>query len=365
MGRVGESAAAAGHLRHGLSVGGSTGLRCDVEITFGNALLPNFPIPPGFTDDKSYLDHLAWEGARERWGEVLPDDVRDRVAYELKVINDMGFASYFLITWDLIRYARESGIRVGPGRGSAAGCAVAYCLQITDLDPIKYDLIFERFLNPSRISMPDIDMDFDSRYRDQMIRYAAERYGRDHVAQIITFGTIKARNAVRDAARVLGYPYGVGDKIAKAMPPLVMGRDTPLKYCFEQIPKYSDGYKAAGELRAMCDADPDVKRVVDVAKGLEGLKRSDGIHAAAVVITKEPLTSYLPIQRKPEAGGRPEDAPVVTQYEMHGVEDLGLLKMDFLGLRNLDVITDTVEMVRAVKDPDFDIDAIALDDQMV
>ena len=198
--------------------------------------------------------------------------------------------------------------------------------------------------------MPDIDMDFDSRYRDEMIRYAAERYGRDHVAQIITFGTIKARNAVRDAARVLGYPYGVGDKVAKAMPPLVMGRDTPLKYCFEQNPKYADGYKAAAELRAMYDTDPDVKRVVDVARGLEGLKRSDGIHAAAVVITKDPLTDYLPIQRKPESGQDPADAPVVTQYEMHGVEDLGLLKMDFLGLRNLDVITDTVEMIRATTD---------------
>ena len=189
--------------------------------------------------------------------------------------------------------------------------------------------------------MPDIDMDFDSRYRDEMIRYAAERYGRDHVAQIITFGTIKARNAVRDAARVLGYPYGVGDKIAKAMPPLVMGRDTPLKYCFEQIDKYNDGYKAASELRAMYDTDTDVKKVVDVAKGLEGLKRSDGIHAAAVVITKEPLTTYLPIQRKPESGQNPDDAPIVTQFEMGGVEALGLLKMDFLGLRNLDVITDS------------------------
>jgi DNA polymerase-3 subunit alpha len=195
-----------------------------------------------------------------------------------------------------------------------------------------------------------------------MIRYAAERYGRDHVAQIITFGTIKARNAVRDAARVLGFPYSVGDRIAKAMPPLVMGRDTPLKYCFEQSTKYADGYKAASELRAMYDADPDVKKVVDVAKGLEGLKRSDGIHAAAVVITKQPLTEYLPVQRKPEAGQAPEDAPVVTQYEMHGVEDLGLLKMDFLGLRNLDVITDTVEMLRAGGVPDFDIDAIPLDD---
>ena len=245
---------------------------------------------------------------------------------------------------------------------SAAGCAVAYCLRITDLDPIRYDLLFERFLNPSRISMPDIDMDFDSRYRDEMIRYASERYGREHVAQIITFGTIKARNGVRDAARVLGMPYAVGDRIAKAMPPLVMGRDTPLKYCFERSDRYADGFKAAADLRAMYDSDPEVKKVVDVAKGLEGLKRSDGIHAAAVVITKEPLTTYLPVQRKPESGQNPEEAPVVTQYEMHGVEDLGLLKMDFLGLRNLDVITDAVQMVRAKGDPAFDIDAVPLDD---
>ncbi|MEO5899589.1 MAG: DNA polymerase III subunit alpha, partial [Ilumatobacteraceae bacterium] len=338
--------------------------RADVTIEFGKPQLPNFPVPMGH-DDASYLDELTWAGARERWGEELTSTARDRLAYELQVIKNMGFASYFLIVWDLIKHAKDAGIRVGPGRGSAAGCAVAYCLRITDLDPIKYDLIFERFLNPSRVSMPDIDMDFDSRYRDEMIRYAAERYGRDHVAQIITFGTIKARNAVRDAARVLGFPYGTGDRIAKAMPPLVMGRDTPLKYCFEESPKYVDGFKAASELRAMYDADPDVKRVVDVAKGLEGLKRSDGIHAAAVVITKDPLTTYLPVQRKPEAGGNVEDAPVVTQYEMHGVEDLGLLKMDFLGLRNLDVITDTMAMVRATKDPDFDIDAISLEDLRV
>jgi DNA polymerase-3 subunit alpha len=210
--------------------------------------------------------------------------------------------------------------------------------------------------------MPDIDMDFDSRYRDEMIRYAAERYGRDHVAQIITFGTIKARNAVRDAARVLGYPYGVGDKLAKAMPPMVMGRDTPLKYCFEQNPKYAEGYKAAADLRAMYDSDDDLKRVIDVARGLEGLKRSDGIHAAAVVITKEPVTDYVPIQRKPESGQDPADAPVVTQYEMHGIEDLGLLKMDFLGLRNLDVITDAETMIRRLRDPDFVVEEISLDD---
>jgi DNA polymerase-3 subunit alpha len=336
--------------------------RCDVEIEFGKPQLPNFPLPEGFTDDAAYLEHLTFAGAKQRWGDQLSDEVVERLAYELKVIGDMGFSSYFLITWDLIRHAKDAGIRVGPGRGSAAGCAVAYCLRITELDPIRYDLLFERFLNPSRISMPDIDMDFDSRYRDEMIRYAAERYGRDHVAQIVTFSTIKARAAVRDAARVLGQPYAVGDRIAKAMPPLIMGRDTPLRACLEEDPKFLDGYKMAAELREMYDADPDIRKVIDVAKGLEGLRRQDGIHAAAVVITKEPLTEHLPIQRKPESGQAPEDAPVVTQYEMGGVEELGLLKMDFLGLRNLDVITDTLELIRATRGVDVDIDAVPLDD---
>lgn len=338
--------------------------RAEIDIPFGNSVLPHFPIPDGFSDDGDYLRHLAYKGAHERWGETLPNSVTQRLDYELEVIGGMGFSSYFLIVWDLIRYAREQDIRVGPGRGSAAGCAIAYCLRITDLDPIKYDLIFERFLNPSRISMPDIDMDFDSRYRDQMIRYAADKYGRDHVAQIITFGTIKARNAVRDAARVLGYPYPLGDKIAKLMPPLVMGRDTPLKYCFEEDSKHKAGFQAAADLRALCESDPDVKRIVHVARGLEGLKRSVGIHAAAVVITKEPLTEYLPIQRKPEQGQSPEDAPVVTQYEMHAVEDLGLLKMDILGLRNLDVISDANTMIRKTRDERFSIDAIPMDDKL-
>ena len=336
--------------------------RADVTIEFGQPKLPAFPLPEGFADDTDYLRHLTIEGAHQRWGQPLPEGVVERLTYELGVIAQMGFSSYFLIVWDLIRYARDNGIRVGPGRGSAAGCAVAYCLRITDLDPIRYDLLFERFLNPSRISMPDIDMDFDSRFRDEMIRYAAEKYGRDRVAQIVTFSTIKARAAVRDAARVLGFPYAVGDKIAKAMPPLVMGRDTPLYACLDPHPKYEDGYKAAAELRAMYETEPDVKQVVDVAKGLEGLRRQDGIHAAAVVITDQPLTDYLPIQRKPESGQAPEDSPIVTQYEMHGVEDLGLLKMDFLGLRNLDVIEDTVQMIRSTKDPAFDIDAVPLDD---
>jgi DNA polymerase-3 subunit alpha len=336
--------------------------RCNVEIEFGKPQLPTFPVPAEHADDATYLRHLTLQGARERWGQDLRDDIVDRLAYELQVIADMGFSSYFLIVWDLIKHARDNGIRVGPGRGSAAGCAVAYCLRITDLDPIEYDLLFERFLNPSRVSMPDIDMDFDSRYRDEMIRYAAERYGRDHVAQIVTFSTIKARAAVRDAARVLGYPYAVGDKVAKAMPPLVMGRDTPLYACLEQHEKYADGYKMATELRQMYAEDPDAKKVIDVAKGLEGLRRQDGIHAAAVVITKEPLTEHLPIQRKPENGGDPADAPIVTQYEMHGVEELGLLKMDFLGLRNLDVITDTVETIERTRGIALDIDRVPLDD---
>ena len=339
--------------------------RANVEIEFGNPVLPNFELPPGFTTDGQYLHHLAIEGAKERWGAQLPPAVLERMNYELQTIEQMGFSSYFLIVWDMIRYARDHSIRVGPGRGSAAGCAVAYCLRITDLDPIKYDLLFERFLNPSRITMPDIDMDFDSRYRDQMIRYASDKYGRDHVAQIITFGTIKARNAVRDAARVLGKPYIVGDKIAKLMPPVVMGRDTPLRYCLEVDPegKHKDGYRAAAELRALYESDGEVKEVVDVARGLEGLKRNVGIHAAAVVITKEKLTEYLPIQRKTEQGQAPEDAPVVTQFEMHGVEALGLLKMDILGLRNLDVISDAMAMICEHRDASFDVDNLPIDDK--
>ena len=336
--------------------------RCNVEIQFGNPQLPDFPLPSNFSDTDTYLSHLTLEGAIKRWGASIPTEISDRLAFELKTISEMGFSAYFLITWDLIRYAREKGIRVGPGRGSAAGCAVAYSLAITDLDPIKYDLLFERFLNPDRISMPDIDMDFDSRFRDEMIRYASDKYGRDHVAQIVTFSQIKARAAVRDAARVLGHPYIVGDKIAKAMPPLILGRDTPIAACMEEVVGYSDGYKMATDLREMYGSDPDVKEVVDVARGLEGLRRQDGIHAAAVVITKDPLTDYLPIQRKPESGQDPEDAPIVTQYDMHGVEDLGLLKMDFLGLRNLDVITDAVALIKTTQGLEIDIDQISLDD---
>ncbi|MHB1535264.1 MAG: DNA polymerase III subunit alpha [Acidimicrobiales bacterium] len=339
--------------------------RADVSIDFAKPKLPSFPRPAGFADADAYLRHLTYEGAALRYGDPLSDEVVRRLDYELGVISSMGFSDYFLVVWDLIHFARERKIRVGPGRGSAAGCCVAYCLAIVDLDPIRYDLLFERFLNPGRKQMPDIDMDFDERYRGDMIRYATERWGWDHVAQIVTFSTIKARAAVRDAARVLGYPYNLGDRVAKAVPPLVMGRDTPLWACFEQDRRYADGYKVASELREMYAADPDVARVVDVAKGLEGLRRQDGIHAAAVVISADPLTEYLPIQRKPEPGGRVEDAPIVTQYEMHGVEDLGLLKMDFLGLRNLSVIERALDLIEASTGDRPDIDGLPLDDPAV
>jgi len=336
--------------------------RANVEIEFGNVELPDFPLPAGFTSPDEYLRHLTYTGARERYGDPIPDAVAQRLEYELGVIGDMGFEGYFLVVWDLIRYAREHRIRVGPGRGSSAGSCVAYALRIVDLDPLQYGLIFERFLNPGRKSMPDIDMDFDERYRGDLIRYAAERYGSDHVAQVVTFSTIKARAAVRDAARVLGYPYQVGDRIAKAMPPLVMGRDTPLHACLDKTEGYEDGYKAATDLREMYNADPDAKKVMEVARGLEGLRRQDGIHAAAVVITRKPLTEYLPVQRKPEPGGTPESAPIVTQYEMHGVDSLGLLKMDFLGLRNLSVIERALDLIELSTGQRPDIDSVPLDD---
>ncbi len=337
--------------------------RAAVEIEFGRTELPEFPLPMPFENDRDYLRHLVYEGASVRYPMPLADNVVERIDFELNVIDNMGFNAYFLVVWDLIKYAKDRKIRVGPGRGSAAGSAVSYCLRIVDLDPIRYDLLFERFLNPGRKQMPDIDMDFDDRYRGDMIKYASEKYGWDKVAQIVTFSTIKARAAVRDAARVLGQPYGLGDRVAKAMPPLVMGRDTPLYACLAPHPKYEEGYKMAADLRQMYETDPDVKQIVDVAKGLEGLRRQDGIHAAAVVITRLPLTEYLPIQRKPEPGGKMEDAPIVTQYEMHGVEELGLLKMDFLGLRNLSVIDRALELIEASTGIVLDIDNVDLTDE--
>ncbi len=337
--------------------------RANVNLDFGNILLPTFPVPEGSTE-ASFLRDLVMEGARARYGDHLSEEVLERINYELSVIEEMGFPAYFLIVWDLIRYANEQRIRVGPGRGSAAGSIVAYSLRITGLDPLEYGLIFERFLNPGRREMPDIDMDFDERYRGDMIRYCAERYGSDHVAQIITFSTIKGRQAVRDAARVLGFPYGVGDRVAKAMPPAILGVDATLDQCLvEPLPEddatTKDHFTAAAGLRDLLASDPDAQQVVETARGLEGLRRQDSIHAAAVVISPVPLPEIVPIQRKGE------DGEVVTQYEMHAVEALGLLKMDFLGLRNLSTIERALELIEASTGESIDIDALPLDDQAV
>ncbi|MFQ5555503.1 MAG: DNA polymerase III subunit alpha, partial [Acidimicrobiia bacterium] len=337
--------------------------RADVYLEFGRSLLPQFPVPEGL-DETSYLLRLVEEGARVRYGDALPDEVRTRIDYELGVIDAMGFSSYFLIVWDLIRYATERGIRTGPGRGSAAGSIVAYCLGITKLDPIAYGLIFERFLNPGRREMPDIDMDFDERYRGEVIRYCAERYGSDHVAQIITFSTIKGRQAIRDAARVLGHPYSLGDRVAKLIPPAILGKEATLTQCLEDPgPGASSGmrdwYTGAAGLRDAYGAEPEVREVVDTARGLEGLRRQDSIHAAAVVISPEPLETIVPIQRKGE------EAEIVTQYEMHGVEALGLLKMDFLGLRNLATIERALELIEEGRGERVDIDAVPVDDAAV
>lgn len=337
--------------------------RCDVEIKFGEPQLPAFPLPGGMDSEDDYLSDLTLKGAKKRWGHSFSDEIADRLSYELRVISDMGFSAYFLIVWDLVRYAKEHGIRVGPGRGSAAGSAVSYCLDITDLDPIRYDLLFERFLNPGRRQMPDIDIDFDSRYRDELIRYLSDFYGREQVAQIITFARIKARQAVRDSARVLGFPYGLGDRIAKAIPPLILGRDTPLHACFEKKEGYEAGFSQAGDLRAMYEENEEARQVIDAAKGIEGLCRQDSIHAAAVVLTKEPITNYMPIQRKPASGEEPDDAPIITQFEMGAVEDMGLLKMDLLGLRNLDIVSDTLKIIARTQGSELVIEDIPLDDE--
>ncbi len=311
--------------------------RCNVEIELGRILLPKFDTPEG-RDAFEYLVELVESGAANRYGTVTPE-LRERLKFELKTIKEMGFSDYFLIVADFVGFAKRNGISVGPGRGSAAGSLVAYCLEITDLDPIRYDLLFERFLNPGRKSMPDMDIDFAVDGRERVINYVREKYGRDRVAQIITFGTMAARAAVRDAGRVLEHPYGVVDRIAKLIPE---GPGQTLAECL----------KPGGELKQAYDSDPAAKEVVDLALPLEGLTRQDGIHAAAVVIGAEPLTNVVPVQQK----GRDEE--VVTQFSGTVIESIGLLKIDFLGLRNLDVIEKAVALV-----PGLDISTIPLDDR--
>jgi DNA polymerase-3 subunit alpha len=336
--------------------------RVDFDIEFGRILLPQFEVPKDHTED-TYLRHLVLEGAAHRYGALEPE-VSERIDYELKVISEMGFSAYFLIVWDLIEYARSRGIRTGPGRGSAAGSIVAYCLAITALDPIEFGLIFERFLNPGRKEMPDIDMDFDERYRGEMIKYSAEKYGSDHVAQIITFSTIKGKQAIRDAARVLDYPYSTGDQLAKAMPPPILGKDATIDQCLSEPGQDSssdlrDHYAAASGLRDLLGSLDGAPEIIETARGIEGLRRQDSIHAAAVVISPEPLTNIVPIQQKGD------DAEIVTQYEMHAVESLGLLKMDFLGLRNLATIERALELIEHNTGVRPDIDNVPLDDDAV
>ncbi len=298
--------------------------RCSVEIELDVLRLPKFPVPDG-REAFDYMVELCEKGLEKRYGGSTPD-LQERLRFELKTIREMGFTDYFLIVWDFIRFARQNGISVGPGRGSAAGSLVAYCLEITDVDPIRYDLLFERFLNPGRKEMPDMDIDFAVAGRERVINYVAEKYGRDRVAQIITFGTMMARAAVRDAGRVLDVPYSQVDRVAKLIP------EGPKVYLDECL-------KPGQELKAAYDGDPLVREIVDLAKPLEGLVRQDSIHAAGVVIGAEPLTNLVPLQQKGP------DAEVVTQFGMWDVAALGLLKIDFLGLRNLDVIDKAVDLI--------------------
>ncbi len=326
--------------------------RCQVAFAEGASLLPRFPVPEGHSED-TWLAAEVQRGLIARFGSTIPDIVRERAEYEVQMVAQMGFPGYFLVVADLVRYAREQGIRVGPGRGSAAGSMIAYALGITELDPIKHGLLFERFLNPERISMPDIDIDFDERRRADMIRYATAKYGEDRVAQIVTFGSIKAKAAIKDSARVLGLPYALGDRISKAMPPSVMGRDISLAGAFDPTdPRYAE----AAEFRALVDSDPDVQRVVQTARGLEGLKRQPGVHAAGVILCAEPLMDVIPVWR------REQDGAVITQFDMGGCEALGLLKMDFLGLRNLTVLDDALAHIAANRGESIILEEMTLDD---
>ena len=310
--------------------------RCNVTLREGENLLPQFEVPAGQSED-SWLRALSHEGLKKRLGDRSTPEHVARLDYELDVMIKMGFPGYFLVVADLCSHAREVGIRVGPGRGSAAGSLVAYALGITGLDPIEHGLLFERFLNPERISMPDIDLDFDERRRSEMIRYATQKYGDDRVAQIITFGTIKSKQALKDATRVLGYPYVIGEKLTKALPPSVMGKDITLGGVFD---KDDARHGEAGEFRTLYEADVDSKRVVDLARGLEGLKRQWGVHAAGVILSREPLLDVIPIHR------READGAIITQFDMGACEATGLLKMDFLGLRNLSVLDDALENIK-------------------
>ncbi|MCR4430020.1 MAG: DNA polymerase III subunit alpha [Tepidanaerobacteraceae bacterium] len=317
--------------------------RCNVELDFNTLHLPSYDVPDGYTQDK-YLEELCFKGLADRYSNITAE-IRRRLEYELNIIKNMGYSSYFLIVWDFINYARKNGIMVGPGRGSAAGSLVAYCLHITNIDPLKYNLLFERFLNPERITMPDIDVDFCYERRQEVIDYVVEKYGKDRVAQIVTFGTMAARAAIRDVGRVLGYPYGEVDAIAK-MVPMELGITI------------DNALSANPELKKMYDEKERVKRLIDIARDLEGFPRHASTHAAGVVISKDPLVEHVPLHRM-------GDSNVATQYTMTTLEELGLLKMDFLGLRTLTVIRDALNIIRHTRNIDIDLDTLPLEDKKV
>jgi DNA polymerase-3 subunit alpha len=327
--------------------------RCSVEIELGKQLIPRFKTPDG-SSEREYLRARVREGLALRYGDPPPAQALERMDMELAVIDRMGFNAYFLIVWDFVKFAKENGIAVGPGRGSAAGSIVAYCLAITDVDPLRYDLLFERFLNPERVSMPDIDIDFSVRGRERVMRYVTEKYGRESVAQIVTFGKMFPRAATRDAARVLGLDYGAGDRLAKLIPDPIMGRS----------PSFEDCMKSGQPLRKACDEDPTAQRIVDVAQGLEGIVRNSSIHAAAVVIADRPLTDIVPLQLAD--AGTDENGErafrTVTQFSMKPIEEIGILKMDFLGLRNLDVIEDALDIIERSSGERPDMTTLPLDD---
>src|SRR6201993_4154612 len=317
-------------------------------------LMPRFPIPEGYASEEELFRAEVWKGMDRRYPDGYDEQRRKQAEYEIQIISQMGFPAYFLVVADFIMWAKNNGVAVGPGRGSAAGSIVAYAMGITDLDPLHHGLIFERFLNPERVSMPDIDIDFDERGRADVIRYVTQKWGSDRVAQIVTYGTIKAKAAIKDSCRVLGHPYALGDRITKAFPPTVMGKDIPLSAIFDES---HPRHREAGELRSLYEAEAEVKQVIDTARGIEGLIRQPGVHAAGVIMSAEPLTDHIPVWT------RPADGAVITQFDYPTCEGLGLLKMDFLGLRNLTIMADAVGAIE--KNRDISIDPLTLppDDQ--
>lgn len=327
--------------------------RCEVEFNTSANYMPRYPVPAGETEESWFVKEVE-KGLEYRYPAGIPDDVRRQAEYETGVIVQMGFPGYFLVVADFINWAKDHGIRVGPGRGSGAGSMAAYAMRITDLDPLQHGLIFERFLNPDRVSMPDFDVDFDDRRRGEVIQYVTEKYGDERVAQIVTYGTIKAKQALKDAGRVLGFPFSMGEKLTKAMPPAVMGKDMPLGGMFDaQHPRY----KEASEFRAVIETDSEAKTVFDTAVGLENLKRQWGVHAAGVIMSSEPLIDIIPIMK------REQDGQIVTQFDYPSCEALGLIKMDFLGLRNLTIIDDALDNIRANRGEELVLEDLSLDDK--